>query len=102
MFHKTTNIYFYATHAKVLSCLMLVLFYLLLVNMYLLSLKINISYSTMVVKSFNSSIALGNYIITICISITGILATQVLLKSSIIEINRGPKNHLLSSSAIGT
>ena len=102
MFHKTTNIYFYATHAKVLSCLMLVLFYLLLVNVYLLSLKINISYSTMVAKSFNSSIALGSYIITICISITGILATQVLLKSSIIELNRGPKNHLPSSFAIGT
>ena len=56
----------------------------------------------MVAKSFNSSIALGNYIIKICISITGILATQVLLKSSTIELNRGPKNHLPSSFAIGT
>ena len=45
----------------------------------------------MVAKSFNSCIALCNYIITICISITSILTTQVLLKSGDIEINIGPK-----------
>ena len=87
---------FYATHAKVLSCLMFVLFFLLIVNMYVLSLKINIGSSIMVAKSFNSCITLCNYIITICISITSILTAQVLLKSGNIETNPGPKK----SSAI--
>ena len=50
----------------------------------------------MVVKSFNSCITLCNYIITICISITSILTTQVLLKSGDSETNSGPKR----SSAI--
>ena len=50
----------------------------------------------MVLKSFNSSIALCNLVITICISITIILAAQVLIKSGDIEINLGPKK----SSAI--
>ena len=45
----------------------------------------------MVAKSFNSCIALRNYIITICISIISILTTQVLLKSEDIETNPGPK-----------
>ena len=52
---------FYGTYAKVLSCLMLVLFYLSVVNMYLLSLEFNISSSIMIVKSFNSFIVLFNY-----------------------------------------
>ena len=38
---------FYVTHAKVLSYLMLVLLYLVVVDMYLLSLKIDISSSIM-------------------------------------------------------
>ena len=42
-------------------------------------------------KSFNPCIALCNYIITICISITSILTTQVLLKSGEIETNPRPK-----------
>ena len=71
-------------------------FFLLIVNMYLLSLKINISSSTMVAKSFNSCITLCNYIITICISITSILTTQVLLESGDIQTYQGPKK----SSAI--
>ena len=45
----------------------------------------------MVAKSFNSFIALCNYIITICISITSILSTQVLLISGDIETKPGPK-----------
>ena len=45
----------------------------------------------MVVKSFNSCIALLNNIITIYISIDSIRTTQVLLKSGDIEINPGPK-----------
>ena len=47
----------------------------------------------MVAKSFNSCIALCNYIIiiTIYISIISILTTQVLLKSEDIETNPGPK-----------
>ena len=76
-----SNKCFYVTHAKVYSCLMLVMFYLLLVNMYLLSLKININFAIMVAKSFNSCIVLSNYIITICISITSILITKILTKS---------------------
>ena len=47
-------------------------------------------------KPFNSCITLCNYIITICISITSILTTQVLLKSGDIETIPGPKK----SSAI--
>ena len=50
----------------------------------------------MIQKSFNSCVALCYYIITICISITSILTTQVLLKSGDIETNPGPKK----SSAI--
>ena len=82
---------FYATHAKVLFCLISMLFCLLVVNIYLLSLKTDVSSSIKVVKSFNSCIALCNYIITICITITSILTTQVLLKSRDIEINQEPK-----------
>ena len=88
---------FYATHAKVLSGLILVLFYLLVANLYLLSLIININSSITVAKSFNSYITLCNQIITICISITtSILANQVLLKTGDIEMNSRPKK----SSAI--
>ena len=50
----------------------------------------------MVAKSFNACITLCNYIITICINITSILTTQVLLKSGDIQTNPGPKK----SSAI--
>ena len=82
---------FYATYARVLSCLILVIFYLLVVNIYLCSLKINISSSIIVEKSFNSCIALCTYIITSCISITSILKTQLLLISGDIETNPGPK-----------
>ena len=46
----------------------------------------------MVAKPFNSCIALCNYIITICISITSILITQVLLISGDTETNPGLKN----------
>ena len=90
------NKYFYITPAKVLYCLILVMFCLLVANIYLSSLKINISSPIMVAKSFNSCIALCNYIITIYISIGSILLTQVLLKSGDIETNPGPKK----SSAI--
>ena len=45
----------------------------------------------MVAKSFNPCIAPCNYIITIYISITSILTTQVLLKSGDIDTNPGPK-----------
>ena len=45
----------------------------------------------MAVKSFNSCIALCNFIITICTSNTSILTTQVPLKSGGTEINSGPK-----------
>ena len=45
----------------------------------------------MIEKSFNSCIGLCNFISTICIIITSILATQVLLKSGDIEINPGTK-----------
>ena len=45
----------------------------------------------MVRKFLNSCIALCNYIIAICISITSILATQVQPKSGDIETNPGPK-----------
>ena len=82
---------FYATYAKVLASLILVVFCLLVVNIYLRSLKINISSSIIVAKSFNSCIALCNYTITICISITSILTTQVLLISDDIETNPGHK-----------
>ena len=54
----------------------------------------------MVAKSFNSCIALCNYIIRICISITSILTNKVLLKLGDIETN--PINHLPSGSATGT
>ena len=81
----------YTTHGKVLSCLILVIFCFLIVNIYLRSLKINISSSIMVAKSFNSFIALCNYIILICISITSILSTQILLISGDIETKPGPK-----------
>ena len=47
-------------------------------------------------KSFNPCIAPCNYVITIYISITSILITQLLLKSGDIETNPGPKK----SSAI--
>ena len=87
---------FYVTHPKVLSYLMLVLLYLVVVNMYLLSLKIGLSSSIMVAKSFNSRIVLCNYIATICISIASIMTTELLLKSGDTEINPGPKK----SSAI--
>ena len=50
----------------------------------------------MVEKSSNSCIGLCNFVITICISITSILKTQVLLISGDIETNPGPKK----SSAI--
>ena len=46
----------------------------------------------MVAKAFDSCIALCDYIITICISITSILTTQV--KSGDIEENPGPKKIL--------
>ena len=87
---------FYATHARILSCLILVNFCLSVVNVYLRSLKINISSFIMVAKSFNSCIGLCNYIITICISITSILKTHVLLIPGVIDTNPGPKK----SSAI--
>ena len=61
------------------------------VNIYLRSQKINTSSSIIVAKSFNSCIALGNYIITICISITSILTTQALLIPGDIETNAGLK-----------
>ena len=67
------------------------IFCLLVVNIYLRSLKINISSSTIVAKSFNSCIALRNYIITISVSITSILKTQVRLISDDIKTNLGPK-----------
>ena len=57
MFPKITNVFILQV-AKVLSCLILVLFYLFIANIYLLSLKINIDSSVIVAKSFNSSIAL--------------------------------------------
>ena len=93
---KTLNIFpnnkcFYATHVRVLSCIILLLFCLLEVNINLLSLKINASFSIMVTKSSNSCIALCNYIITIYVRITSILTTQVLLKYGDIEINLGSK-----------
>ena len=51
----------------------------------------------MVARSFNSCITLCNYyIITLCISITSILKTQILLISGDIETITGPKK----SSAI--
>ena len=78
MFHKITNVST-PLMPKVLSCLILVIFCLLVVNIYLRSLKIHISSSITVAKSFNSCIGLCNYIITICASITSILKTQVLL-----------------------
>ena len=97
MFHKIRHVSRpLIPQTKVLSCLILVVFRLLVVNIYLPSLKINLSSSVMVAKSFNSCIALCNYIITICISITSILTTQALLKFSDIETNSGPKK----SSAI--
>ena len=49
-----------------------------------------------VAKSFNSRIVLCSYIATICVSITSIMTTELLLKSGDIEINPGPKK----SSAI--
>ena len=85
------NKFFYITHAKVLSCLILVMVCLLVVNIYLSFLKINISSPIMLAKSFNPCIAPCNYIITIYISITSILTTQVLLKSGDIETNPGRK-----------
>ena len=81
----------YATHAKVLSCLILVLVCFLVVSIYLRSLNINISYTIMAAKTFSSCIALCNYIVTICISMTSILTTQVLVKSGDTEANPGPK-----------
>ena len=71
---------FSATHAKVLPCLELILFYLRIVNIYLLSLRLIIR-SSIFMKSINSYIALSNYIITICINHASILTIQVLLKS---------------------
>ena len=87
---KTLNVsrndkHFYAAHAKVLSCLILGIFCLLVVNICLRSLRINISSSILVPKSFNSCIALCNYIIT------SIVTTQVLLIFGDIETNPGPK-----------
>ena len=73
------------------SMLLLVLLCLLVANRYLRSLKINISSSVMIGKSFNSCIDLCNYLVTICISITSILTNQVLLKSGDIETNPGTK-----------
>ena len=98
---KTLNISqnskcFYATHAKVMPCLILVLICLLVVNIYLRSLKIKISSFKMIAKSFNSCIALCNYIIAICISVTSILTIWLLLKSGDIKTNSWPKK----SSAI--
>ena len=84
------------THAKILFCLILLLFFLLVVHVYLLSLKIDVSFSKMVVKSFNSCTALWNYKITVGITNTSTLKTQVLLKPGDIEINPEPKK----SSAI--
>ena len=94
--------HYYITHAKVLSCLILLMFCLLVVNIYLSFLKIKINSPIMLAKSFNPCIAPCNCIIAIYISITSILTTQVLLKSGDIETNPGPKNHLPSSSATGT
>ena len=81
----------YATHAKVLSFLILVLLCFLVVSINLRSLNINISYTIMVTKAFSSYIALCNSIVTICISMTSILTTQVLIKSGDTEANPGPK-----------
>ena len=64
---------------------------LLVVNIYLLSLKINISSSITFERSSKSCIALCNHITTICFSITSILKIPVVLKSGDIEINSGPK-----------
>ena len=80
---------FLCTHAKVLSCLILVMFGLLVINIY--SLIINRSSSITVVKLFNSCIALCNFIIAICISTSSILTTKALVKSCDIEINPEPK-----------
>ena len=77
--------------SQVLSCLIFVMFYLLVINIYSRSLKINVISFVMVSKSFNSCIALCNYIIKLCYSITSILTTQVPLKSGDIETNPGPK-----------
>ena len=76
----------YATHAKVLSFLILVLLCFLVVSINLRSLNINISYTIMVTKAFSSYIALCNFI-----SMTSILTTQVLIKSGDTEANPGPK-----------
>ena len=89
----------YATHAKVLSCLILVLVCFLVVSIYLRSLNINISYTIMVAKAFSSCIALCNYIVTICISMTSILTTQVLVKSGDTEANPGPKKSSIIKSS---
>ena len=56
----------------------------------------NISSFIMVAKSFNSCIGPCNYIITICIRITSILKTHVLLIPGVIDTNPEPKK----SSAI--
>ena len=87
---------FYGTHAMGLHCLMLILFHFSVPNIYLLSLKLDISSSIMIGKSFSSYIALCNYIIAICTDNTSILKTQLVLKSNDIQINAGPKK----SSAI--
>ena len=73
------------------SWLMLVLQYLLVVNVHKSSLKINKSFYMMLAKSFNLYIVRYNYMITIGISKSSILTTQVLLKSGDKEINPGPK-----------
>ena len=87
---------FYGTHAMGLHCLMLILFHFSVPNIYLLSLKLDISSSIMIGKSFSSYIALYNYIIAICTDNTSILKNQLVLKSNDIQINAGPKK----SSAI--
>ena len=100
MFHKITN--FLCCSCESIVLLILVLLCLLVVNIYLCSLKTNKISSIGVAKSFNSSIALCNYIITICIRITSILKSEVLLKSGDTETNPGHKNSSATSSTTGT
>ena len=91
---KTLNVLqndrcFYTTNPKALSCLMLIVFYLLVVTLHLLSLRLNKNSSIMAVKSFNLCIALFSYVITICINNTSILKTLI-VKSGDTEVNPGP------------
>ena len=64
----------------------------MVVNIYLRSLKTNISSSITVAKFFNSCIGLwSNYIVSIRISTASTLKNQVLLISGDIRTNLGPK-----------